>query len=59
MTERPAIRVTARDLDLGDQDVKELKPGQYVVVCAEPMHVFREDRHHNGTVVITLKRRQA
>lgn len=55
----PIIRVTARDLELGDQDVKELKAGEYVVVCAEPMMVAHEQRHPNGTVVITLKRRPA
>jgi len=53
----PVIRVTAVDLELGDKGVQELKPGQYVVVCAEPMYVAREDRHPNGTVVLTLKRR--
>lgn len=55
---RPTIRVTARDLDLGDQDTKELSPGQFVVVCAEPLYVAHEQRHQNGTVVVTLKRRE-
>lgn len=53
----PIIRVTARDLELGDQDVKDLSPGQFVVVCAEPLYVAREQRSQNGTVVVTLKRR--
>jgi hypothetical protein len=57
MTDQPIIRVTARDLELGDQSVQDLKPGQYAVVCADPMHVAHEQRRQNGTVVITLKRR--
>lgn len=57
MTDQPTIRVTARDLELGDEGVQDLKPGQYVVVCAEPIYVAREDWHQNGTVVLTLKRR--
>lgn len=56
---KPIIRVTARDLELADEDVAELKPGQYVVVCAEPLYVAGEQRHQNGTVVVTLKRRVA
>lgn len=59
MSDKPTIRVTARDLDLGDEGVQELEPGQFVVVCAEPMFVAHEQRHRNGTVVITLKRREA
>lgn len=54
----PIIRVTARDIELGDQGVVELKPGQYTVVCAEPLYVAHEHRHQNGTVVVTLKRRE-
>jgi hypothetical protein len=55
---QPIIRVTARDLELGDEGVVHLKPGQFVVTCAEPLYVAREDRHQNGTVVVTLKRRE-
>ena len=55
---QPIIRVTARDLELGDEGRTELKPGQFVVVCAEPLYVAREQRHQNGTVVVTLKRRE-
>ena len=58
-TQQPIIRVTARDLELGDQGIVELKPGQHVVVCAEPLYVAHEQRHPNGTVVVTLKRREA
>lgn len=56
---KPTIRVTARDLELGDQDVVDLSSGEYAVVCAEPMYVAHEQRSQNGTVVITLKRRTA
>jgi hypothetical protein len=59
VAEYPIIRVTARDLELGDEDVKELRPGQFVVICAEPLYVAHEQRSQNGTVVITLKRRGA
>lgn len=55
---QPIIRVTARDLELGDEGVQDLKPGQFVVVCAEPLYVAHEQRHQNGTVVMTLKRRE-
>lgn len=55
---KPIIRVTARDLELGDEEIQEITAGQYVVVCAEPLHVAHEQRHQNGTVVITLKRRE-
>jgi hypothetical protein len=55
----PIIRVTARDLELGDEGVVHLKAGQFVVTCAEPLYVAREDRSQNGTVVVTLKRRDA
>lgn len=57
MTDKPIVRVTALDLELGDQATQDLKPGMYVVVCADPIHVAHEQRHQNGTVVITLKRR--
>jgi hypothetical protein len=55
---QPIIRVTARDLELGDESKAELKPGQFVVVCAEPLYLAHEQRHQNGTVVVTLKRRE-
>lgn len=51
--------MTAQDLELGDRGVKELAAGQFIVVCAEPLYVAHEQRHQNGTVVITLKRREA
>lgn len=52
------IEVTAIDAERGEQDTVTLKPGQYVVTCAEPLYVAHEQRHANGTVVLTLKRRK-
>jgi hypothetical protein len=57
-TSESIIRVTARDLELGDEGVQELTAGQFVVVCAEPLYVAQEQVHGNGTVVVTLKRRE-
>ncbi len=54
----PIIRVTARDLELGDEGIQDLRPGQFVVVCAEPLYVADEQRNQNGAVVVTLKRRE-
>lgn len=56
-TDRPIIRVTASDLELGDHGVVDLGPGDFVVVCAEPRYTADEQRDEDGTVVITLKRR--
>lgn len=53
----PIIRITARDLDSGEEGVQHLAAGQFVVVCAEPMHVLHEQRYDDGTVLITLKPR--
>lgn len=54
----PIIRVTARDLDSGEEGVQHLAAGQFVVVCAEPMHVVHDQRYDDGTVHLTLKRRE-
>lgn len=53
----PIIRVTARDMQLGEQGVQDLRPGQFVVVCAEPLYVAAETRNEQGDIVLTLKRR--
>ena len=52
------IEVTAVDTGSGDRQTVELKPGMFVVTCAEPMYVAHEQHHRTGTVVITLKKRQ-
>ena len=54
---KPLIRVVAEDLELGDKGRSDLAAGQFVVVCAEPLYVAHEQRHPNGTVTLTLKRR--
>lgn len=56
MAEKPII-VTATDPETGETGRQELAPGQYVVVCAEPMYVAHETVHRSGTVQLTLKRR--
>lgn len=56
------IRVTAVDLESGQSSECTLvagKRGQYVVITAEPMYLAHEQRHANGTVVLTLKHREA
>lgn len=53
------IQVTARDLDNGAETRRHLRPGQYVVICADPMHVAHQQRRRDGTVVLTLKRRDS
>jgi hypothetical protein len=59
----PGILVVATDLATGDTSEVLLKPGQpgqpgqHVTICAEPLYVAHEQRHANGTVVLTLKRR--
>jgi len=51
----PVLRVTARDIDLGDEEVAEVPSGTYVILCTEPAHVASIQKHANGTVVITVK----
>lgn len=51
------IRVTAVDLETGATAVKEIQPGNYVIVVASPCHVSAEQHHANGTTQITLKDR--
>lgn len=56
------IKVTAVDLENGDTSEATLRAGrrgQYVVITAEPMYVHYEQVYANGTVVLTLKHREA
>jgi hypothetical protein len=53
------IRVTAHDMETGEQSEAVIQPGQYVLIAAEPLYQDSVIRHRNGTVVITLKRREA
>ena len=53
----PTIRVTAHDLDTDQADCVDLKPGQFVVTCANPLYVADETRNEQGDIVLTLKRK--
>ncbi len=56
------IKVTAVDLQTQERSECTLRAGQrgqYVVITAEPMYVEHEQRYGNGTVVLTLKHREA
>lgn len=52
------IVVTVTDPETGETARKELQPGQYAVVCAEPRYLDGKQFYANGTVVLTLKRRE-
>lgn len=52
------IVVTATDPETGETARQELQPGDYAVVCAEPMYVAGKQIYSNGTVQLTLRRRQ-
>ena len=54
-----AIRVTAEDLETGETGVREIQPGEYIVIPVEPMYLDGYVQHGNGTVQLTLKRRTA
>lgn len=49
------IRVTVEDLETGDTDSMEIMDN-YIVVCAGDRYIASEQRHANGTVVLTIKR---
>lgn len=51
------IRVTAIDLETLESGKREIEPGDYCLIVAEPLYLASEQRHHNGTIVLTLKRR--
>lgn len=53
------IHVTCTDPETGEQGHAEVKPGGYLVVCAEPAYVAHEQVHANGTRVVTIKKRDA
>jgi hypothetical protein len=50
------LRVTVRDLENGDEEVREVPPGEYVIVCAEPCHLAHTSVYPmKGTHVLTVK----
>jgi hypothetical protein len=50
------IRVTAIDLETFETGKREIQSGDYCLIVAEPLYLASEQRHANGTVVLTLKR---
>jgi hypothetical protein len=54
---KAVLRVTARDLEFGDEQVAEVKAGDYLILCTEPAFVANVQAHSNGTHVITVKGR--
>lgn len=54
---KPIVSVTATDLETGETGTRELEAGDYIVIPVEPLYVHGEQRHANGTITITLKRR--
>lgn len=56
MSEAP-LMVTVLDTETGETGTAEVKPGGYLVVCAEPAYVYHEDVHANGTRIVTIKKR--
>ena len=53
------VRVTAEDLDTHENGDVYLAEGEYVLIPTEPLYLDSIVRHANGTVVLTLKRRQS
>lgn len=53
------LRVTAEDLHTREDGVVYLGLGDYVCIPTEPLYLDSTVRHGNGTVVLTLKRREA
>lgn len=51
------IRVTAVDLETFETGKRDIQPGDYCLIAAEPLYLASEQRHANGTIVLTLKRR--
>jgi len=56
---KPIIRITATDIETAESGTREIEAGDYCLIAAEPLYLAGEQRHANGTVVITLKRRES
>lgn len=56
MTGPKIVRVTAADIETGEDGTVELAAGEYVCIPVEPLYLASTQRHANGTVVLTLKR---
>lgn len=55
---QPAIRITAEDIETGERGVREIAEGDYCLIPVEPLYLDGIQRHANGTIVLTLKRRR-
>lgn len=54
---KPIIRVTATDIESGESGTREIETVDYCLIVTEPLYLAGEQRHDNGTITITLKRR--
>jgi hypothetical protein len=54
-----SVRVTAVDLETGDQSEAVIEPGNYVLIAVPPCFLYHEQHHRAGTTVLTLKGRRA
>lgn len=48
-------KVTALDIDSGESESVEIPADQYVVICGGDRYIASEQRHANGTTVLTIK----
>lgn len=53
------MTVTCTDPDTGESGTAEVKPGGYLVICAEPAYVASEQVYANGTRIVTIKKRDS
>jgi hypothetical protein len=49
------IKVTVLDHQNGDIGEREIEPGDYCIVVADPLYLAGIQKHGNGTIVLTLK----
>lgn len=50
-----SIRVTVLDLETGDTETKEIRAGDYLLVCAEPCELAHVNAYRTGTHVLTVR----
>lgn len=53
----PPVTVTVKDPVDGVSQTQDLDPNSYVLVCGENMVVHSAHHYRNGTVQLTIKRR--
>lgn len=54
-----SLRVTVVDEQTGDTDTVRVPDGDYFIVCADPCRLDHLQMYRSGTVVLTLKSRDA